>query len=199
MNSTSPGIDMPPPLTIIQAIYAATDITPKARATIPQGPFLFVDMDNTNGPLDPWSSPDPWEGVIKCLSLLLSFLGRSISIFVACEHKGAFTLGPNVNSTRMHEITPAEPCNSANFTLVGVVWGGTNITNKVVYNRLCDHKINGSPVTFEDALFRSPKMNPFEMNIFPPMNKTGVIWYTEDHFQTFKSIFAREGDTVTFG
>jgi hypothetical protein len=186
MNSTSPAIDMPPPLTIIQAIYAATNITAIARATIPQGPVLIVDMDNTNRPLDPWSYPDPWPGAIKCLSLLLSFLGRSINIFVACERQGSFTLAPNINATHMHEFTPAEPCNNINFTLVGVVWGGVNIIDKGVYKELCDLKKNGLPVPFRDTLFRSQ------------MNRTGVIWYTEDDLQTFKSIFARENETTRF-
>ena len=178
----------PTALTIIQAIYAAVDITTKAKSYIQQGPYLVLDMSNSD--TSPWGSPDPWYGVTKCLDLLHSY-GSSIRTFVACQRDGAFTLvSGNVSlSSHTQEITRLGPA-SPDFAIVSVVWGALEIRDSAVYQAVYEYKVNGSAVPFENSFFG--------IDTLYGMPKSGVIWYTEDNFLTFKSLYAREGSSVSF-
>jgi hypothetical protein len=70
------------------------------------------------------------------------------------------------------------------------VWGAAEIRDGAVYQGLYEYKLNGSAVPFVTSVFGTDTL--------PGWYKSGVIWYTEDNFLTFKSIFAREGATVSF-
>ena len=189
-SSTGSGaVDATPTaLTIIQAVYAAIDITTKAKSYIQQGPYLVVNMSNSDA--SPWGSPDPWYGVNKCLDLLHSY-GSSIRTFVACHGDGAFTLVPgNVSlSSHTQEITRLGP-SSPDFAIVSVVWGAAEIRDSAVYQAAYEYKVNGSAVPFENWFFGTD-------TLYDAL-KSGVIWYTEDNFLTFKSLYAREGSSVPF-
>jgi hypothetical protein len=176
----------PKGLTIIQAIYAAVDVTAQAKASMPQGPYLVLNMSDTS----PWAGPDPWVDVRKCLALLHSW-GSSIRTFVACDSDGPFILLPgNVSlSLNTQEITRMGP-SSPNFALVSVVWGAAEIRTADVYQALYQYRLNGSAVPFGNPFF--------EVDTLYGVKKSGVVWYTEDNFLTFKSIFAREGESVLF-
>jgi hypothetical protein len=139
----------------------------------------------------PWDVEDTWVGVRKCLSLLHSF-GDSIRTFIACDAFGNFTLVPgDVSESRnTQEITSHAP-NSTDFAIVSVVWGPSEIRDKAVDQALWDYKQNGSSMVFNNSLFGNK-------DPMPQILKSGVIWYTEDNFKTFKSIFAREDDSVSF-
>lgn len=140
---------------------------------------------------DSWSKDDPWVGVKKCLALLYSY-GPSIRTYVACESDGSFTLGPQLNSssfTHEHEITRLGPSNS-DFAIVSVVWGGSEIRDKNVYQTLYDLKSNGTQVLFGNDVFGSDTL--------VGLSKSGVIWYTEDDFLTFKNITGKETETGRF-
>jgi hypothetical protein len=189
-SSTGSGaVDATPTaLTIIQAIYAAIDITTKAKSYIQQGPYLVVNMSNSD--TSPWGSPDPWYGVNKCLDLLHSY-GSSIRTFVACHYDGALTLVPGNVSLSPHtqEITRLGP-SSPDFAIVSVVWGAAEIRDGAVYQAASEYKVNGSAVPFENWFFGTDTLYG--------VPKSGVIWYTEDNFLTFKSLYAREGSSVPF-
>ena len=169
----------PTGLTIIQAIYATQDVTKNVQS-IQKGSNIVLNMSAT----DSWSKEDPWVGVRKCLALLYSY-GPSLRTYAACENDGPFTLGPEINSssTHEHEITRQGP-SSSNFAIVSVVWGGSEIRDGKVYQTLYDLKSNGTEVLFGNEVFG-----------FDPLvgsAKSGVIWYTEDDFLTFKSIYDQE-------
>lgn len=187
-SSTGPGTVAATPtgLTIIEAQYAAVNVTTNAKSIIQQGPYLVLNMSHT----DPWGGPDPWPGVKKCLALLHSY-GSSIRTFVACDSDGPFTLVPgNVTlSPHTQEITRQGP-SSPNFAIVSVVWGAAEIRDEAVYQVLNEYKVNRSAVPFVNSLFGTDTL--------PGWTKSGVIWYTEDNFLTFRSIFAREGANVPF-
>ena len=155
-------------------------------SSIQQGQDLVLNMSNT----DPWGSPDPWSDVKKCLAILHSY-GPSIRTFVACDGDGPFTLVPgNVSlSPNTQEITRQGP-SSPGFAIVSVVWGAAEIRDGAIYQAIYDYKLNGSAVPFENSVFG--------MDTLPNWRKSGVIWYTENNFLTFESIFAREGATVPF-
>lgn len=187
-SSTGSGTAAATPtgLTIIQAIYGAANVTAQAKSAISQGPYLVLNMSNTN----PWGSPDPWPNVKKCLALLHSY-GSSIRTFIACDSSGPFTLLPgNVSlSPNTQEITRQGP-SSPDFAIVSVVWGAAEIRDGAVYQALYEYKMNGSAMPFTNDLFGK--------DTFPGMTKSGVVWYTEDDFLTFNGIFAREGMNVKF-
>jgi hypothetical protein len=151
-----------------------------------QGPYLAINMSNT----PPAGPPENWIDNKKCLALLHSF-GSSIRTFVACDGAGAFTLVPGKVSLSPNtlEITRQGP-SSADFALVSVVWGGAEIRDEGVYETLFQYKSNGSAVPFENWLFGRDTL--------PGAWKSGVIWYTQDNFATFESIYAREYDSVPF-
>jgi len=176
----------PTALTIIEAIYAAVNVTTQARSIIQQGPYLILNMSDT----DPWGGPDPWPNVKKCLALLHSY-GSSIRTFIACDGDGPFTLVPGNVSLSPHtqEITRQGP-SGPDFSIVSIVWGAAEIRDGAVYQELYEYKVNGSAVPFTNSVFGADTL--------PNWPKSGVIWYTEDNFLTFKSIFARENATVTF-
>jgi hypothetical protein len=171
---------------MIEAVYAAVNVTARASPLMQQGPYLILNMSDTA----PWSGPDPWQNVKKCLALLHQY-GPSIRTFVGCDGDGPFTLVPGNISSSPHtqEITLQGPSN-AEFALVSVVWGAAEIRDEAVYQELYNYRTNGSAVPFENSLFGKDTL--------PNWNKSGVIWYTEDNFQTFKSILGREGSSVPF-
>jgi len=138
-----------------------------------------------------WNVEDPWPDVRKCLSLLHSF-GDSIRTFIACDGTGNFDLVPgNVGlSPNTQEITTHAP-NSTDFTIVSVVWGLSEIRDKAVDQVLWEYKQNGSAMLFESSLFGNKDSMPNNL-------KSGIIWYTEDDFKTFKSVSAKEGDSAGF-
>lgn len=173
-------------LAIIDANYAGRNITSQALAGIQQGPNIVVNMTNT----DPWGTPDPWFSVKKCLSILYSY-GSTIRTFVACESNGAFNLAPGSSGPVGHvnDITRQGP-SSRTFAIVSIVWGASEITDGAVYQSVYSYKINGSAIPFTNELFGK--------DTFPANSKSGVIWYTDDNFSTFKGIFGREGANVTF-
>jgi hypothetical protein len=149
-------------------------------------PYIVLNMSSVTS----WMNYDPWPGVDACLSILHSY-GPSIRTFVACKGQGGFTLLPgNVSlSPNTQEITRQGP-SSPSFALVSVVWGAREIRDATVYEGLYGYHLNASAVPFENTVFGK--------DTFPKMKKSGVIWYTEDNFQTFKSVYSREGFAVPF-
>ena len=155
-------------------------------ANIQQGPNLVLDMSNTS----PWGDNDPWVGVKKCLSILYSY-GTTIRTFVACEGDGPFTLFPGNNKqSHTNDITRQGP-SSPNFAIVSVVWGAEEITSGSVYQSIYNYRTNKSAVPFSNELFGKDTL--------PSTVKSGVIWYTEDNFASFRGSFGREGDKVSLG
>jgi len=137
-----------------------------------------------------WAGGDPWYGVKKCLSILHSY-GSSIRTFVACEGNGTFTLVPgDVGlSARTQEITRQGP-SSSDFAIVSAVWGAAEIRDTTVYQAIYDYKRNGTQIPFNNVLFGK--------DTYYGEQKSGVIWYTQDNFKTFKSIYGRESSTASF-
>jgi hypothetical protein len=163
------------------------DVTDIAQRSFPQGPDLDIDLS----PTGTWDVEDPWPNVRKCLSLLHSF-GDSIRTFIACEDFGKFTLVPgDVGlSQNTQEVSTHAP-NSTDFSIVSVVWGSSEIRDKAVDQALWEYKHNGSAMLFDNSLFGNKDPIPGSL-------KSGVIWYTEDNFKTFKSVFAQDGNSVGF-
>jgi hypothetical protein len=122
---------------------------------------------------------------------MLYQFGSSIRTFAACDNDGPYTLVPgNITlSPRTQEISRQGP-SSASFAIVSVVWGGLELRGSSLYSTLYAYKNNGTAVPFTNALFGEDTL----LN----SQKSGVIWYTEDNFKTFKSIFSKETGTVSF-
>jgi hypothetical protein len=138
---------------------------------------------------EPWAFPggdDPWVNVNKCLSLLHSY-GDSIRTFVTCEGKGNFTITPGEPNPPglTHEIMRQGP-STASFAIASVVWGAEEVTDREVYKALYAYRSNGSTVPFTNEFFR--------VDTHLGTSKSGVIWWTEDNFVSFKGIYGREGD-----
>lgn len=174
----------PSALSIIQAVYDASDVTDKARPVIQKGPYIILDMNNTGS----WGVSDP--GSTQCLALLHSN-GATMRTFVACDGDGPFTLVPEYAIPSSHtQDTMPQGRNSSNFSIVSVVWGAQEIRDEAVYDALYDYKANGSTMLFGNELFRNDSLYG--------ISKCGVIWYTEDDFRTIKSKFAMEGKSISF-
>ncbi|KAF2685845.1 hypothetical protein K458DRAFT_387798 [Lentithecium fluviatile CBS 122367] len=194
ITSTSTRISITPTptptaLEIKSAVYAAEDVTDVARQLSPRGSSLYIDMKEDTATV--FNLPDTWYNVRKCLSLLHSY-GESIRTFIACDAFGEFVLPPgDVSlSKNTQEIASHSP-NSTDFKIVSVVWGPSEIRDRAVDQALYDYKNNGSAIPFENSFFGGT-------DALPDFENSGVVWYTEDNFKTFKSIFAREGESVAF-
>jgi hypothetical protein len=175
----------PTGLTIIEAIYATQNVT-KNLQSVQKGSDIVLDMSATES----WSKDDPWVGVKKCLAFLYSY-GPSIRTYAACESDGPFTLSPKLNSssTHEHEITRQGP-SSSDFAIVSVVWGGSEIRDKKVYQTLYDLKSNGTQVLFGNEVFGVDPLIGFA--------KSAVIWYTENDLLSFKIIYGKENENGRF-
>jgi len=133
-------------------------------------------------------TPDPWVDVKKCVGILHKY-GSSIRTFVGCDGDGSPTLQAQLAvSPETQAITHQGP-NSTDFSIVSVVWGSVEVRDKSVYTALYQYKTNGSQIPFETYTFGGT-------DSLPGTPKSGIIWYTEDNFTTFKSIFAREGTVL---
>lgn len=173
-----------PSLTVRSAIYDESDVTDKARSVMQKGPYIILDMNNT----DAWGISDPSS--IQCLAILHSN-GPTIRTFVACDGNGPFTLVPEyaIPSSYTQDIIPQKR-NSSDFAIVSVVWGGKEIRDESVYDALYDYKANGSAMVFGNDLFRTDTL--------VGVGKTGIIWYTEDNYRTFESRVRTEGKSTLF-
>ncbi|KAF2018241.1 hypothetical protein BU24DRAFT_491241 [Aaosphaeria arxii CBS 175.79] len=173
-------------VTILQAIYATNDVTEKARNSLQQGANLVVDMDDKG----PWAEPDPWFGTNKCLSILHQ-AGTSIRTFVACEGDGVFTLvpervGPFPNA---QEITRQGPKDN-NFAIASIVWGKTELREGDLYEKVWDLKKNNTAVPFTNDFFG--------IDTHFGNGKSGVIFYTQDDFKTFRSLIGKEDGSTSW-
>jgi hypothetical protein len=129
------------------------------------------------------------------MGLLYSF-GSSIRTFAACDGDGPFTLVPGAItlSPRTKEISrpkpPAGVTVPTGFGIVSVVWGGLELSTATLYATLYRLKANGTAVKFTNAVMG--------IDALPNHEKSGVIWYTEDGYKTFKSMHAREEGSKSF-
>ena len=170
---------------ILGALWGDVDVSDKATAALQQGQRLVVDMSNISN----WLGRDAWFGIKKCLSLLHAF-GSSIRTFVSCEGDGTFTLVANLNQSPLtQEITRQGP-SSPSFSIVSVVWGALEIRDASVYQAIYEFKRNGSAIPFTNAFFGN--------DTFPNNSKSGVIWYSDDNFRSFKCLHAKELASVGF-
>lgn len=133
---------------------------------------------------------DDWYNNKKCLSFLYSY-GSSIRTFVACEGNGQITVAPGPIATNSYsqEITRQGPTLS-DFAIVSVVWGSAEIRTSSVYSKIFNGRNSGLNVTFSNDYFG--------LDTLINSAKSGVIWYTEDNYTTFKSIYGREGNSSNF-
>lgn len=136
---------------------------------------------------DPFGGKDPWVGIKKCLSVLYQY-NSSIRTYIGCDGDGLVSLIPEKN-TQSQDITRQGP-KSGQFAIVSVVWGAEEIRDRGIYETLSQYKSNGTDVPFENWLFGKDTLVGW--------SKSGVIWYTDDDFKTFKSSYAVEHSHAGF-
>ncbi|OCK81937.1 hypothetical protein K432DRAFT_294384 [Lepidopterella palustris CBS 459.81] len=175
-------------LSVLSAVYGASDVTDTAKSILPQKENIFIPTEPT------LPFPDSWFGYRKCLALLLrygSVDNQDLRTFIACEGTGNYTLVPgNVSLSPNTEATTNLGPSTSTFHIISVIWGPTEIRDSNIYQKLFDCASKSQAVSFSNEFFGQDTWNGTA--------KSAAVFYTTDNFSTVKNIFGREGQNASF-
>ncbi|GAB7337456.1 hypothetical protein MBLNU457_g2794t1 [Dothideomycetes sp. NU457] len=159
-----------PSITILSAFFAMKDVTNAAQKAFLKNGILTINTDSPAKVL----GGNPWPGHRKkSLSILYSISGSSQTyIFTAMVNTGTYRITPDTaTSTTGSAMTPSlPPAQGSSITIVGVTWGGVQVTDQGAWNKIYAIAASGSRFTMNPALFG---VNPYKQK------KTGTIWYMQ--------------------
>ncbi|KAF3006711.1 hypothetical protein E8E13_009234 [Curvularia kusanoi] len=178
-----------PSLSIVSMFYADRDITSYAKQNVARGSQLVIETNNIVG----WANGDPWPGVQKSISLLFTY-GKELRTFVVAGGTGTYVLNPGPASSQPKvQVVPNYESMSgvANLNIVAAVYGLNQITSRSVYQNMYNAIRNGG------GRWQYTNDN-FQVDTWPGVQKTGVIWYRNTDNGYFIANPARENNSNFF-
>ncbi|KAJ8114810.1 hypothetical protein OPT61_g3395 [Boeremia exigua] len=183
-TSTTPT-PTPTALSIISMFYADRDITQYAKQVVPSGTQLVINTNN----IVSWANGDPWPGQAKSISMLFSY-GTELRTFVVQGGTGIYVLNPGPASSQPNvQVVPGyEPMSGvSNINIVAVAYGLQPILSRSVFQNMYDAIRNSG------GRWQYTNGN-FQIDTWPGIVKTGVIWYQNTDSGNLIAIAARENN-----
>jgi len=146
------------------------DVTALAQKAYLKNNGLTINTQNPGNQL----GGNPWRGhPKKSLSILYSVSGSDQTyIFTTMQGAGSYHITPQSPvSVKGSAVTPSVPAAEAPITIVGVTWGGAQISDQTVWSEIYAAAAQGKKFT----------MNPsfFGVDPAPGVQKTAVVWYKQ--------------------
>jgi len=168
-TKTSAVTTSTPSITILSAFFAMKDVTTLAQKAYSKNNGLTIPTKNPGNVL----GGNPWRGhPKKSLSILYSVSGSDQTyVFTTMTGTGSYTLSPQTPISAKSALTPSLPAAEASITIVGVTWGGVQITDSAVWSKIYAAAAQGKQFTMNPAFFG--------VDPLPGVQKTAVVWYMQ--------------------